>query len=383
MGLVRALLVLAVLGGGLARAAEPGGARLVLVGGAMEDDAIVAAMMAEAGPNARVGIITAASQVPEKRMTDLEPRFRRAGAASVIELAADADPAAVDGLDLVFMAGGSQVTLKDRLMPGGKAGPMMARLHARYAAGKLVVGGTSAGAAVTPSAAIISGGESLAAIRDGASPHDPTGGLLLFPHGLVDTHFSERGRQGRIVRLAADRGVRRAYGIDENTALVIRDALSADPRLRVVGKGGVSIFDLRAARQTRGTFDDVRMDYLTDGDRYRPATGRVTIGAGKVRAPKVTAHAADRVDALSSPSHRTKDGDGDEQTSRVGSRSMVRLARATVDRHARAVVGHAWEDPHVKVRLAPGRGAGAWTRPGATTDVATLRNVRLRFSRWR
>ena len=33
------------------------------------------------------------------------------------------------------------------------------------------------------------------------------GGIALFPHGLVDTHFANRGRHGRLVQLLLDRWV--------------------------------------------------------------------------------------------------------------------------------------------------------------------------------
>lgn len=366
---VVALAVLAALGAG-AHAAKGKGARLVLVGGAMADDHIVDAMLTEIGPHARVGIITAASSVPEKRMADLTPRFLRGGAASVVELPATADPSAVDGVDLVFMAGGSQTTLKESLMPNGRPTPMMRRLMARYASGRLVVGGTSAGSAVTPSGPIIAGGESLGAIHE--TPAHDLGGGLGFIHALVDTHFAERGRQVRLVRLAADLGETRAYGIDEDTALVIHDALGEDPHMRVVGQGGVSVFAVA------GTTTNVRMDYLTDGDRYRPRTGRITLAPGKRRAPRATARPSDVRDALSSPFHRAKvPGDGDEQTARAGARAMVRLAHAAV---SRPVTGRAWEDTEVRVRLAPGRDAAAFAHPSSRRP-ATLRNVRLSFGR--
>lgn len=53
-----------------------------------------------------------------------------------------------------------------------------------------------------------------------------TGGLGIFTSGLLDTHFANRGRQGRLIQLLLDsRGLTAgstvAFGIDENTALIV------------------------------------------------------------------------------------------------------------------------------------------------------------------
>jgi len=56
------------------------------------------------------------------------------------------------------------------------------------------------------------------------------GGIGLFGHGLLDTHFANRGRHGRLIQLLVDsadvtRGAMRAFGVDENTALVVTGEL--------------------------------------------------------------------------------------------------------------------------------------------------------------
>ena len=40
-------------------------------------------------------------------------------------------------------------------------------------------------------------------------------GFGFFNYGIIDTHFSQRGRQGRITSLALETGVRFAFGVDE------------------------------------------------------------------------------------------------------------------------------------------------------------------------
>ena len=64
---------------------------------------------------------------------------------------------------------------------------------------------------------MINGGVSYYGVRDGAyvftdthlkDPddllYDPLGGLGFFPLGLIDTHFANRGREGRFIRLISD-----------------------------------------------------------------------------------------------------------------------------------------------------------------------------------
>ena len=152
-----------------------------------------------------------------------------------------------------------------------------------------VIAGTSAGTSVQTGVPMITEGESYEAILKGAnalvgSPpfvpelyYNPLGGFGFFPYGLTDTHFSARGRQGRTIRLAADLDVPMVFGIDENTALVVRD-VGNQAEMTVLGEQGVSIFDLSEAtvNEDDWSISDVSMTYLTAGDRYNPLTKTAT-----------------------------------------------------------------------------------------------------------
>ncbi|MGB3295587.1 MAG: cyanophycinase [Phormidesmis sp.] len=157
-----------------------------------------------------------------------------------------------------------------------------------------VIAGTSAGTAVQPVAPMITNGETYEALRDGpvsfvGSPpfnntlyYNPLGGLGFFDYGLIDSHFSERGRQGRLIRLAADLGVETTYGVDENTALVVTDAGTDEVNFEVLGEGGVFISDLAEAEvgEKNGywTISDVKAAYLTEGDQFDPLTKTASFG---------------------------------------------------------------------------------------------------------
>lgn len=171
---------------------------------------------------------------------------------------------------------------------------LLTALEEQFEAGA-VIAGTSAGTAVQPSAPMVTNGESYEGLRDGSfsfigSPpfdntlyYNPLGGLGFFEYGLLDSHFSERGRQGRIIRLAADLGIETAYGVDENTSLIVKDVGSDQVKFEVLGEGGVFMTDLAEAtvgeKNGTWTISNVQAAYLTEGDTYDPLTKTATFGS--------------------------------------------------------------------------------------------------------
>jgi cyanophycinase len=205
--------------------------------------------------------------------------------------------AGVEGLAGLWLPGGDQNRTLGLLKDSdGRDSPLLAALRRRAdlpgRLGGLVLGGTSAGAAVM-SNPMIGGGTSFGAL---ALPRatGPGGtemsrallvqpGLGLFAEGIVDQHFDARARLGRLIEaaLVEDGGRRLAFGIDEATALVQRDG-----RLSVVGRGGVMVVDVRRASRDeadagegpRRRIRGVLLHYLTEGDSLDPATGIFDFG---------------------------------------------------------------------------------------------------------
>jgi hypothetical protein len=112
--------------------------------------------------------------------------------------------------------------------------------------------------------------------------------LGLFREGLVDQHFSQqRGRLGRLARVAIEEQIRFGFGIDENTALDV----APDGTVEVVGAGYVTIVDsVGATRADRATctdgplgcrMKDIEVSCLAAGDRFDPRSGKPTIDNGK------------------------------------------------------------------------------------------------------
>ena len=193
--------------------------------------------------------------------------------------------------DGVFLNGGDQsLTRAALLAKDGSDYPEMALIRSRLAAGNLVLGGTSAGTAVQSArdAAMISNGGNLSALREGAvaapapTPgcqrsqtceqglhserltYHASGGLGTFSLGTLDTHFSERNRQWRLLTLLKDSATEWGFGVDETTALLSSYPSSTRPtRLKVLGDGGVWI---ARHHTTENGINKAIIHYLGDQD---------------------------------------------------------------------------------------------------------------------
>ncbi|MET8254855.1 cyanophycinase [Micromonospora sp. NPDC005197] len=308
-----------------AHPSHSGGGSLVLVGGGLADDnaAVYGDIVRLAGGvgKARIGIFTAAAPVPAEDPDAATPDcnnsvcngdyyatlFRSYGVADAqwipIDLdrsGAAEDPAVVRQIDSMtgfFFGGGDQYRYVTT-MTRGKAQrdtPALAAVRRKLRAGA-VVAGTSAGAQIMAGRDMITGGSTEPGLRDGARPgyfedagvlaYLPKGGFGFFTDGLLDTHFSRRGREARSIRLAADTRHQRVFGLDEDTALEVTGVGTPRQSLRVLGTRGVSVLDLRRARVTESAvwgIEGVRWSRLTSGDRYRSGRWQPVIAPGKQR----------------------------------------------------------------------------------------------------
>lgn len=89
-------------------------------------------------------------------------------------------------------------------------------------------------------------------ILEGASDENPhLGGVEIAPGSdfvtncFIDTHFSQRGRHGRLLTAVAHFPQNIAFGIDENTAVIFDKN-----HLKVIGAGAVTILDGNAMTYT-------------------------------------------------------------------------------------------------------------------------------------
>jgi cyanophycinase len=143
----------------------------------------------------------------------------------------------------VFFTGGNQLRLTTLL--GGT--PVAKLIRARNARG-VTVGGTSAGASVLAEHMIAAGDEGSAMIA-GSVRLAP--GLGLTNRFIVDQHFRQRDRLGRLLTALAYNPFAVGIGLDEDTAVFV----GPDETVEVEGSGGVTIID--GADVTYSSIDSV------------------------------------------------------------------------------------------------------------------------------
>ena len=152
-------------------------------------------------------------------------------------IAAD-DPALANRINAatgVFMSGGNQLKLA-QVFAGTAAGEAIRRAHQRGA----VIGGTSAGASIMSEFMISLGDE-------GVTPRQRSTqlsqGLALLEGVIVDQHFAQRQRYGRLMSIVASSPNLIGIGIDEDTAIEVTDNES----FTVIGRGAAYVLDCRRA----------------------------------------------------------------------------------------------------------------------------------------
>jgi cyanophycinase len=384
------LVTAAVVGspGASPAAAEPasGPGTIILVGGALADDnaAIYGEFVRLAGgPGAHIGILSASSATPHWSANAVGKVLESYGAEatwipiSVKKKGSGEDPsiaALAASMDAYFFAGGDQFRyVQSMIRADGSDGAVLAAVRARFEAGAPIAG-TSAGMQIFAGPDMITGGLSYYGVRDGAQPgyfdtdevlgYWPAGGFNFFTSGLVDTHFDARGRDGRSIRLAADTGHDRVFGVGEDTALVVTGAGTAGESMRVIGTNGVSLLDLGASTVSEiggyWAIAGVRWSYLTDGDGYAPAVGQIT----KASAPLVP------------DAHTAAPG----PTSVFSSYAMLNAALDLADAGlSTSTVGTTAETgPRFAVELTKGAGFSAYTVDGSTAASFSDLDVAIR-----
>jgi len=228
------------------------------------------------GKESRIGIIPTASEL-EDTGRNYEKLFRQIGVkhAKVLNFISREDCQSGDDVqyiekcDGVFMTGGSQLRLSTTL--GGTA---VAQLIRRRNAEGMHVAGTSAGAAFMPEHMIAGG-------MEGSTPHPDmvtmAPGLGLTNAFIIDQHFRERDRLGRLLTALAYNPFAVGIGLDEDTAAFIRPGDCFD----VVGSGGITVIDptdLRYSSMDQARRGDpvsligVKLHILIAGGRFDIAT---------------------------------------------------------------------------------------------------------------
>jgi len=261
------------------------------------------------GRSSRIVVIPTASSFTTEASALYRSVFARLKAGPDVQIvhpatrAAAASPEMVTAIDAatgVFMTGGSQLKLSQNIV-GTEVGDAIHRAYRRGA----VIAGTSAGASIMSQFMISLGDE-------GVTPRQRSSqlsaGLGLLNGVVVDQHFDQRGRYGRLLSIVANSPSLLGIGIDENTAAEIRD----ERLMSVVGSGAVFVLDARAAvtdapdarrgapllvsgavvhtLPTGATFDLASVSLVRFVERHPDI--EVAVVAAKDRSPLVPRHAA-------------------------------------------------------------------------------------------
>jgi cyanophycinase len=131
----------------------------------------------------------------------------------------------------IFFTGGNQLRLTTLL--GGT--PVAKLIRVRNARG-VTVGGTSAGASILSEHMIAAGDEGSSMIAGGVRLAP---GLGLTNRFIIDQHFRQRDRLGRLLTALAYNPFAVGLGLDEDTAAFI----GPDETVEVEGTGGVTVVD--------------------------------------------------------------------------------------------------------------------------------------------
>jgi cyanophycinase len=251
---------------------------VMVIGGAEDKvnqcDILTAFFKNAGGTDATIGVVPCASQEPAIVGDRYFQIFQGMGAKQVqvmdIRYADECNETRwLDILETcsgIFVTGGDQLRLCS-LLGGSK---LLYGIQQRIKQGKLVLAGTSAGAAMM-GAKMIAGGSS------GESPNrslvDLTEGLGFVPELLVDQHFHNRNRMARLLSAIAAYPDKLGIGIDEDTCI----AITTDGTFQVIGNGTVTIVDPdrlthtnyhQASEASPLSLHNLKLHILSQGDRY-------------------------------------------------------------------------------------------------------------------
>jgi cyanophycinase len=217
----------------------PNGTLIALGGG--DDDGLLRLIRSElCSVHSHIEVITTATLEPMESGQAYKEGFEELGCTSVRFMHIDEDNEAdkpeylsrIAKAKVIFFTGGNQLRLKE-FLAGSQLHQLMQR---RYKEEEITIAGTSAGAAAM-SDRMIYEGHSYHSLQKGEVK--TTHGLSFIQNVFIDTHFTERGRFGRLAHAVTKRPQFVGIGLGEETGIIIRGG----NHVEVFGNGVVTIMD--------------------------------------------------------------------------------------------------------------------------------------------
>lgn len=253
---------------------------LIIIGGHEDHDGerVILKEVARHVTSGKLVLATVASHEPEGYLEKYRASFADLGVPDVTELYIDErDQATMEEkltdlrkVEAVFFSGGDQLRITSLI---GDT-PIYERVHDIFANGG-VIAGTSAGASAMSETMLVRG-PSAASFRIGDLSMAP--GLGLLPNVIIDQHFAERGRIGRLIGAVSQNPRVLGIGIDEDTAIIVQGE-----RFEVIGTGAVYLVDAgavthsniaEASAEEALSIYDLKLHVLSSGDAFDLTTRR-------------------------------------------------------------------------------------------------------------
>jgi cyanophycinase len=251
---------------------------LIIIGGGerKDDQRTVLQEVARRAGGGKLVVVTIATAEPQETWEEYREIFKKLGVKKVEWLDVrlreegfkDEVVRILDQATVVFFTGGDQLKITSQLGDS----PVYRRIEEIYEQGGTIAG-TSAGASVMSETMLVSGDGDESHKVDAVLGMAP--GLGLIRNAVVDQHFAQRGRLGRLLGAITQNPRTLGIGIDENTAIILDD----NERFEVVGAGAVYVLDgskvsysnlaepQEEMKKTMSVFD-VTLHVLSEGNEF-------------------------------------------------------------------------------------------------------------------
>jgi len=235
------------------------------------------------GSDANMVIIPTASGIPDKVIENYQSAFEKLGCTNVHildirEREQSEEPQNIEMIrnaNAVLFSGGDQSKIISRI---GDTTIHHLLMH-KYMNENFIIAGTSAGA-MCMSSRMIKGGNNTESFRKGVVGMGE--GMGFTPNLIIDSHFIQRGRFGRLTEAVAKYPKLIGIGLSEDTGLIIRN----NNEFEVIGSGMAIIFDGRNLTHNNEeilkegdpmTLTNMITHILSNGDKFEINTRKITV----------------------------------------------------------------------------------------------------------